>query len=174
MKRGATLAAFALALAACVGTPRASERVALIDPAMGAALTRPCSRPGPEKPEQFFVPSPSQITATETATMRLLRERTGDYAASLGNAGDEPTPFDWPADPALYHRQYVGYYQDGRAMIYGNYFPAGFDADLTQPTSLCDGGFRFFGVEYDLASRSVRRIAFDGSLGGPFLAPIEP
>ena len=131
MKRGLALAAFALALAACVGTPRASERVALIDPAMGAALTRPCSRPGPDNAERFFVPSPGQITATEAATMRLLRERAGDYAPVLGNAGDEATPFDWPDDPSLYHRQYVGYHQDGRAMIYGNYLPAGFDANLT-------------------------------------------
>ncbi|MEL7691301.1 hypothetical protein [Citromicrobium bathyomarinum] len=174
MKRGLVLAASAFVLTACVGTPRASERVALIDPAMGAALTRPCSRPGPESAERFFVPSPSQITATETATMRLLRERAGDYAGSFVEAADEPTPFDWPVNPALYRRQYVGYYENGRPMIYGDFIPATARADLSKPVQMCDGGFRFFGVEYDLDSRSIRRIAFDGSLGGPVLAPIEP
>jgi len=172
VKRALLLAA--IALTGCVSMPRASERMALIDPAMGAALTRPCSRPGPENAERFFVPTPSQITATETATMRLLGERAGEYAMSVGNAATEPTPFDWPNDPSLYTRQYVGYYENGRPMIYGDFIPAGFGADLTKPVKMCDGGFRFFGVEYDLESRSVRRIAFDGSLGGPLLSPIVP
>jgi hypothetical protein len=107
--------------------------------------------------------------------MRLLRNRADEYARLLPvSDGIEPSPFDWPNDPSLYARQYIGYYEDGRRMIYGNYYPAQFRSDPGEPLVLCDGGYTLFGVEYDLDSRTVRRIAFDGSMGGPVLPPIEP
>jgi hypothetical protein len=167
-----SVAMFAM-LAACTTTTRYTERVKLIDPSAGERATQTCSRAGPENPSRFFSPSPREVTAIETAAMRLLRERADDYADLIGER-DIVDPFDWPGDPSLYQRHYIGYYEDGRRMIYGSYFPAGDSPFPDEPLVICDGGYQFFGVEYDLDAQSVRRIAFDGSRGGPVLPPIEP
>jgi len=165
-------------LAACASGPNEGERVSLFDPSLGTVATTTCSRPGPENPSQFFTPSPREVTAIESAAMRLLRDNRAEYEALLSQdpTGSEnrPTPFDWPEDPSLYHRQYVGYYEDGRRMIYGSYFPASARPDAKEPVVLCDGGFRFFGVEFDVEADKVTRLAFDGTRGGPVLPPIEP
>lgn len=172
MKTPLSLAALAL-LAGCATTP--VERVTLIDPSLGERATTTCSRAGPENPERFFSPSAREVTAIESAAMRLLRENRAEYDALIGSdAANGPTPFDWPEDPSLYNRHYVGYYEDGRRMIYGSYFPGPMHADASAPVVICDGGFRFFGVEYDLDAGAVRRIAFDGTRGGVILPPIEP
>ena len=120
------LAFGALALLAGCTTPRAAqERLALLDPALGTAATQTCSRPGPENPQRFFRPTAREVTAIESGAMRLLRDRAGDYASSISDAPPgTATPFDWPEAPSLYERQYIGYYEDGRRMIYGNFFPA--------------------------------------------------
>ena len=163
-------------LAGCATTADYGERVTLIDPSRGERATTTCSRPGPENPTGYFTPSAREVTAIESAAMRLLRENAADYAEVIGPAGaDAPTPFDWPEDPSLYDRQYVGYYEDGRRMIYGSYFPADVRADGSEPLLvICDGGFRLFGVEFDVDANKVRRLAFDGTRGGPILPPIEP
>lgn len=167
-------ATFAL-LAGCTTPYAVQERVALLDPALGAAATQTCSRPGPENPARFFRPDPREVTAIESAAMRVLRDHADEYAASIDRAqSGTATPFDWPYDPSLYKRQYIGYYEDGRRMIYGNYYPAASGFEESEPFSICDGGWHFFGVEYDVEAMEVRRIAFDGSRGGPLLAPIEP
>ena len=159
-------------LAGCVTIGSTTERVTLIDPAQGERATTTCSRAGPENPSRFFTPSAREVTAIESAAMRLLRENRADYEALLAQAAmgsdDSATPFDWPDDPSLYDRQYIGYYEDGRRMIYGSYFPAGFRLEPGEPVVLCDGGFRFFG-----AANEVRRLAFDGTRGGPIFPPIE-
>ena len=174
MRRVFACAAIAL-LAGCATPYAVQERVTLLDPALGTAATQTCSRPGPENPERLFTPTPREVTAIESAAMRLLRDRADEYAASIGSAQPgTATPFDWPHDPSLYKRQYVGYYEDGRRMIYGNFYPASIDYDEREPFTICDGGWHFFGVEYDVEDAAVRRIAFDGSLGGPHLQPIEP
>ena len=169
---------FAIALAGCTTTGGYTERVTLIDPAQGERATTTCSRAGPEDPSDYFTPSAREVTAIESAAMRLLRDNRAEYEALLSQdpTGSEnrPTPFDWPEDPSLYHRQYVGYYEDGRRMIYGSYFPASARPDAKEPVVLCDGGFRFFGVEFDVEADKVTRLAFDGTRGGPVLPPIEP
>lgn len=172
-----SLAAIALApvLAGCATPYAVQERVTLIDPSFGERATTTCSRAGPENPTRFFTPEAHEVTAIESAAMRLLRDRREEYAAlvepALANNAD---PFAWPDDPSLYSRQYIGYYEDGRRMIYGSYFPASSGPVPSEPKVLCDGGFSFFEVEYDLDARAIRRIAFDGSRGGPVLPPIEP
>lgn len=175
MMRLAITIAFGTTIAGCATYPSPVERVTLIDPALGERATTTCSRAGPENPTRFFTPTPREVTAIESAAMRLLRSRADEYRALLPDSnGVEPGPFDWPNEPALYARQYIGYYENGRRMIYGNYYPAQFRSDPGEPLVLCDGGYTLFGVEYDVESRSVRRIAFDGSLRGPLLPPIEP
>ena len=166
-----------IALAGCATTGDYAERVTLIDPALGERATTTCSRSGPENPTQFFTPSAREVTAIESAAMRLLRDNRAEYEALLSQASTSGeggvTPFDWPEDPSLYDRQYIGYYEDGRRMIYGSYFPTGFRLEPGEPVVLCDGGFRFFGVEFDLEANKVRRLAFDGTRGGPVFPPIE-
>ena len=179
MKRAC--AVLALLAASCTSpssnqpAPATQERVTLLDPALGTAATQACSRPGPENPERFFTPSRREVTAIEGATMRALSDHSEEYAQSIGGEqAGMATPFDWPHAPSLYKRQYIGYYENGRRMIYGNFFPASEDFDARKPILICDGGWRLFGVEYDVGAMAVRRIAFDGSLGGPHLSPIEP
>ncbi len=176
MKTLAGITTLAL-LTGCATGPGVTERVTLIDPSVGERATTTCSRAGPENPTDYFTPSAREVTAIESAAMRLLRDNRTEYEALLTpdalGSDQGATPFDWPYNPSLYDRQYVGYHENGRRMIYGSYFPAGIGPRPDEPVVLCDGGFRFFGVEYDLDSRSVRRIAFDGSRGGPVLPPIE-
>ena len=172
MKTAVLLSALPILLfgAGCTANP-AIENVRIVPATNGSALLRACSRAAPENASGFFAPSPAQITAVETATARTLRAAAADYTSYQ----DDTDAFAWPDDPSLYRRRYVGYVVDGRRMIYGDFKPASFGLSADEELmTLCDGGPQFFGVEYDLARDSVRRIAFDGSLGGPFLPTIEP
>lgn len=175
MKRLAAIATLALASACTASSAR--ENVVLVAPSEGAQLIRQCSRSAPDTADAFFTPSPREITAIETAAMSALLAARDDHAEFRRNMEERGivTPFDWPDDPSAYQRQYVGYVADGRRMIYGNYLPAsGSDGNSAEPLIVCDGGPVFFGVEFDLETGNVMRIAFNGGLGGPMLGSIEP
>ena len=160
-----------LALLAACATPNSlgSENVVLIEPAQGAALLAQCSRPGPTSSGSFFTPAPSDITALEGDLAALLLEERASYLRE----GDPAGAFGWPLDPSGYVRQYVGYESGGRRMIYGNFLPGDSASGPARPAVVCDGGPRFFGVEYDIAAQQVVRVAFNGGLGGPFYEPID-
>ncbi|BDI61396.1 hypothetical protein [Qipengyuania nanhaisediminis] len=170
MAMGAAL----LIASACTSIPERPGNVVLIAPDDGADLVRQCSRQGPDDAAAFFTPSPREITAIETATMRALREARDAHEAYIAGAKGQVTAFSWPDDPSTYERQYVGYVSGGKRMIYGNFLPGGTGPASAHPLVVCDGGPRFFGVEYDSGENRVVRIAFNGGFGGPFLAPIEP
>ncbi|MEE4200217.1 hypothetical protein [Erythrobacter sp.] len=162
----------AIALAGCASLGSTREAVTLIAPADGPRLLAQCSRPGPEGATDFFTLAPAEVTAIETATMAALRgaqERLGGQVE-----GVRPSPFDWPGDPSLYDRQYVGYSIGERRFAYGNFLPSSGENSAGEPVIVCDGGPAFFGAEYDLTGNRLVRIAFNGGLGGPFLDPIEP
>ena len=173
MKKHWLVICSATALAGCATTAD-REMVTLVAPADGGELMKQCSRYSPEGASNFFEPTPREITGIESAAMRTLRDARAKKGAVLSQAGVSPSPFDWPDDPSLYQRQYIGYVANGRRMIYGNYFPGGGATTPREPLTVCDGGPSFFGVEYDIDADKVVRIAFNGGRGGPFLEPIEP
>ena len=172
MKLPVTIAA-ALLATACATTAQ-SENVVLVSAADGARLVETCSRPGPDRVDSFFEVSPREVTAIESATMRLLREKAAEYRDQQGGQA-KFAPFDWPDNPASYTRAYVGYIVDGERMVYGDFRPAStLSTKGDRWATLCDGGSKFFGVEYSLDRMKVKRIAFDGSLGGLMFPAIEP
>jgi hypothetical protein len=79
-----------------------------------------------------------------------------------------------------YFRQYAGFVVGGRPIIYVNgihrsyiestiraqkevlFHIAGSDWQH-EPIVVCDGGAAFFGVEYDVDSRTFRNLAFNGN-----------
>ena len=156
---------------ACVTTAPPRETATLMAPQRGTELLAQCSRPAPQAATEFFMPTAQEITAVETATATALRRAAEGYS---GHAENDRLAFAWPDDPALYNRQYVGYREQGRRKIYGNFVPDRFGPSSTRPTVICDGGPALFGVEYDIASGTVTRIAFNGGLAGPNFPVIEP
>ena len=164
--------ALGLALAGCTTTAGSREAVTVVIPEQGGELVRQCSRTGPEGAHSFFTPRAREITAVETATAKALRGVSSqDY---ISPRDSDLLAFDWPDDPSLYNRQYVGYVRDGRRKIYGNFVPTRFGPSSSEPVVVCDGGPSLFGVEFDILSGTVERIAFNGGRGGPFFPDIEP
>ena len=162
----AALALAALSLPSCSTMGTITERAVLIDPAEGATLLAQCSRPGPTRAAEYFTPSTREVTAIETAVARTLDANRASYEAGASLA------FDWPRDPSLYNRQYVGFVVDGQRKIYGNFVPARVATSSDRPVLICDGGPDLFGVQFDIATGEVERIDFDGRRGGPGIAPI--
>ena len=161
-------------LATACATTVQSENVVLVPAADGAQLIETCSRPGPEGVDSFFEVSPREVTAVESAIMRLLREKAEEYRELQGVQAIF-APFEWPDNPASYTRAYVGYIVDGERMVYGDFRPAStLSTKGDRWATLCDGGSKFFGVEYSLDQMKVKRIAFDGSRGGLMFPAIEP
>jgi len=72
-----------------------------------------------------------------------------------------------------WRRQYVGIVRGGARFIYGNFFPTDTGDDFQrgwwpkQKVLACDGGPRFFGVEFEVSTRRITRIDFNGTVGGP-------
>ena len=165
-RKYAALALTALFLPSCSTVGTMTERTVLIDPAEGATLLGQCSRPGPTNAADYFTPSSGEVTAIETSVARTLEANRARYAANASLA------FDWPRDPSLYNRQYVGFVMDGERKIYGNFVPARVATSSDRPVLICDGGPDLFGVQFDIATGEVDRIDFDGSRGGPMLEPI--
>lgn len=173
--RVAVLSVLAWAIAACAATERPAApslpaNVYRLAPEEAAQLFQQCSREAPELAGQTFEPDAADIARLEAALAAVL-------TSNAGTPGIAPA-LRFASDPASYARQYAGYTADGRSMIYGNLVPARDFIDKAvlarQAMTVCDGGATFFGVEYDVERQAVVRVAFNGSLGGPMVAPIRP
>ncbi|BBC72399.1 conserved hypothetical protein [Altererythrobacter sp. B11] len=148
------------------GLPRGAHLVAA---QAAPEIFHQCSREAPEFTGGSFVPEAADIARLESALAPLLsaHAETPGIAPALRFAGD----------PASYARQYAGYTVDGRRMIYGNFVPGSLPEGMDmarQAAVVCDGGAGFFGVEYDVARQAITRVAFNGSLNPPRVAPITP
>ncbi|RJY08830.1 hypothetical protein [Aurantiacibacter aquimixticola] len=156
MNKLAPIAIAATLLSACATTGDFSpERVVLMDPERGAAALATCSRASPMATGGFFTPSPAEITGLESDLATLLSTSREDVGPAASFA----------IDPSSYRREYIGYEQNGARMIYGNFLPVGMSSDRA-PTTVCDGGPAFFGVEYAVADGRVSAVRFDGSIAG--------
>ncbi|MDR3159703.1 MAG: hypothetical protein LBU11_12040 [Zoogloeaceae bacterium] len=118
----------------------------------GAALLRQCSRATPTNVSGFWEPALAQIEELET--------RLTAYLAARVKSGEAVPP-----GSIAYHRQYVGIISDGARRIYGNFYP-GEDFLLEEamtPISVCDGGPAFWGIAYDIETKTFIRPDFNGS-----------
>lgn len=135
-----------------------------------SSLFDQCSRDAPTLDGAAFEPETADILRLETQLVAIL-------SGHSDTDGIDPA-LRFTSDPKSYARQYAGYRLAGRPMIYGNFLPMSDHLDgkalATEALIVCDGGPSFFGVEYDVERQTVTRVAFNGGLGGPLLAPIEP
>lgn len=147
-------ALLALALAGCAATARDAAMppgAAVLAGDKAADLTRQCSRRSPAPSDATWQPAAADIAALEAALPGALErdDRSG-----------------WTKAPGDWRRQYVGLARNGVRTIYGNFIPATVAEHgdwRTMPSMVCDGGPRFFGVEYDVAARRFVGIDYNGS-----------
>jgi len=147
-----TLLFVLLAIQACgVGkTPVLPADAVVMAGANAAGLLHPCSRDAPLAVQGTWQPRAQDILAVE----RVLRQTL----VSRPPYGDA----DWSKAPGGWRRQYIGIVRNGRRYIYGNFFPKRDDRLWrVEPVVYCDGGPKYFGVEYDVASRRIT-LAFNG------------
>jgi hypothetical protein len=127
----------------------AGELFVILNPSQGTALLRQCSRSAPQHVSSFWSPESSQIQALETALPIFLSSHpTGKRLRPL----------------AEFKRQYVGFIQDGKKYIYGNFYPAGLRGGEIDSTAVvvCDGGPSFWGVVYSMEDGTFQDLAFNG------------
>ena len=107
----------------------------------------------------YWTPGEQEIKGLESELVPYLRSHTfGVHERELVATVAER----WPA----YHRQYVGYTQKGRRLVYLNAFC---DREMTTFPEwrntfvyVNDGGPCFFHVSYDPASRRIVEVAVNG------------
>jgi hypothetical protein len=157
------LSCFLLALSACTATsspvagPQLKRNWAVVFPADKAqALTHQCSRTILEEIDGAWLPTHAEIAAMEPPLASLLETQLDSSigAASGGTARD-------------FYRQYGGLVLDGRRTIYVNGFnkktlTSGAAGWRDKPADVCNGGTNYFGVEYDVKTRSFADFAFNG------------
>lgn len=137
-------------IAAACGQAENPDSV-ILPPSMATELLTQCSREAPSASEGTWLPSRADIEALEAALSVTL--------TSIQYEDSSRFPTGW-------RRQYVGILEDGERVIYGNFFPistSGLPHDPHKPVVVCDGGPKYFGVEYDVKARHIMHIAFNGS-----------
>lgn len=152
------------------GTVDGRERGFLMSGSAGRALLDQCSRPAPAPVERFWIPTPREIEALESRIDTFLTSRLAEVS-------------DQPSDSVArrYFRQYVGFVQDNRHLIYINGFHETEAEDLAagaeakrlgnsyfsrMPVVACDGGRAFWGVVYDVESGTFEDFSFNASVEG--------
>lgn len=143
-------------LTGCHGAETATatqgDRVIFSD-AKGRALFNQCSRGVPPPGQAQWTPTRADIDAFEAALPEALSKQPEAKEVNFANL-----LIGW-------RRQYVGTVRGGRRFIYGNFFPADIESVekwQSAPTLVCDGGPSFFGAEFDVASRQVSHLDFNG------------
>lgn len=65
-----------------------------------------------------------------------------------------------------FKRQYIGYIQNGKKYIYGNFYLSGMHGVefSSKPVVICDGGRSFWGVVYSLEGKAFQELAFNGAI----------
>ena len=120
---------------------------AILSGAEAKALFNQCSRASPQH-DGWWKVSPRDVQNLEASLPRFWNAQ-------------KPKPSKPLTD---YYRQYAGFTRKGRKMIYLNAFEAS-TADKkwkTRAVVVCDGGDLFFGVEYDVQSRTFHALSFNG------------
>jgi hypothetical protein len=127
------------------------------DQALVFATTRLCNRPGTGAAEATWTPDAETIRRLESVLAPQLQ-----------------AAIDLQSDPAKrllatdFYRQYAGLVIAGRRIVYINGLHSSTvqrdptDSWQTIAARPCDGGLRFFGAEYDVATGGIAKIFFNG------------
>lgn len=156
-KKNVALIAGLLASTAAAAPPL-PQGVFLLSPQQGAELIRPCSRQS-YVGDTFWVPSSYQVIAAEARLKSYLKTH--------------PTqdPYFSPLPLSKYHRQYIGFTRLGQSYIYASFYPAddmpGSVNPDDVPVDVCDGGERYWGVLFSVASLQVLSVDISGALRSP-------
>lgn len=98
-----------------------------------------------------WTPSRSEVLELEKRIQAYLKQT----APNMSESG-------W-SDLATYRRQYAGILQQGRRVIYANFFCYSFDMDwTTERVEIDDGGECYFQVLYDPGSATFSRLQING------------
>jgi hypothetical protein len=117
----------------------------------GLRLVIKCSRATPKGVERFFFPTDAEVEEARAALPRYLKQLRFRSYYGVG-------PSNEAVNRLMQHRasEYIGFFRDGHPFLYGNYFPEG------QPSSVCDGGGRYFDSVYDLDRHVVESVHSNG------------
>ncbi|MBB3990795.1 hypothetical protein [Croceicoccus naphthovorans] len=156
-----------LVLAAAVAaTTLPPETTVLAAPEPGFALPV-CSRNAAGAVDGGWDPQDADVIAMEAALAPVLQSLAAQPGYTPGT--ETPDPLSYIVADPRWSREVFGIVRNGRRIIYGNYLPSSVEPNPKyMPTSVCDGGPVFFGVEYDMGTNAITHIAFNGGLGGPF------
>ena len=116
-----------------------------------------CSRVAPSSKSKIWEVSQKELDDLEASLAKYLDERE--------SAGKQNPP-----KGATYHRQYLGFIQDGEQYVYGNFYPADrYTPSLRarideskQAVRVCDGGPAFWGIVYRVKTKSFEEPHFNG------------
>ncbi|HTT98915.1 MAG TPA: hypothetical protein VMF58_12760 [Rhizomicrobium sp.] len=141
----------------------------VFSPERAKDLIGQCSRDVPRNVTGTWQPTSDQITDLELRLLAALKAAWPAHAQS--NSMSSPT-YDHH-----FVRQYGGLVLNGRKIIYVNAFPSSvvdFDGSNVSPAvnvdwrsvaiRVCDGGNRFWGAEYDPATKKFDHFAFNGAV----------
>jgi hypothetical protein len=136
----------------------ASERAVVLKLSAFKDGFRLCSRKGPENVTGYWELDQAEVGRIDLALMRYMVRSGLKTRLSLATDG--------------YVRQYLGLIRDGRRFVYINAFGARTGEDLAKARSefakWCDGGSLFWGIEYDVRTKSfVNFAANSGRQGDP-------
>lgn len=148
----------------------------LLPTIMGDLVLGQCSRSTPKADGKFWVPEFAQIMAFEASLTRLLSSPPTLLADAeshdRANFGSTEFPSDFAKNRASYFAEYIGYTSEGSRLIYGNFVPHHDFMNFRQgleirgedfPFVACDGGYKYFGAEYDPAQNVIVRMSFNGA-----------
>jgi hypothetical protein len=124
-------------------SPSVPARVVVDTGSVALALTHPCSRLGPQDVDSLWVPEPSAAGAVLGHVQRVLPLQAPDDVGRRAGAVHS------------YAVEVTGFYRKGERWLYAGF---GDSIDAANPhlgVRWCDGGWRFFGVEYHVAADSI-------------------
>lgn len=108
------------------------------------------------------------VEAKHTTLIRDVRQPVFEGVPAYVAAHPPPRINNRVENLGSYHRRYAGLNRNGHRRMYVSFITAdlsGAPSDWRAPTfGACDGGIKFFGVEYDLDSHGFTHIAYNGEL----------
>lgn len=143
-------------------------RGAILPAESAASVLAQCTRMVPLSGSGYWRPSEKDVRQLERYLPTLLDSALARVSPVTRTVAQEE-----------YIRQYVGIVRGDRRTIYVNGFHSSFEREFDgpwfvvkiwgsrwehQPVVVCDGGAAFFGIEYDIQSRSFGDIQFNHSI----------
>ena len=136
--------------------PFVPEWGAILPEAEGYQVARPCSRRAPAAVTGVWRPDAALIGRVDQTLAPLVQ----------GALERAPGPRKPTWSSAIYYRQYFGIVVNGRRVVYTNAFrvlggrtPTSWELQFLRT---CDGGYLFFGAEFDVETGRLQNLSFNG------------